>query len=252
MNSDSRSVDPGDCNGRGSRVSSLSAKLLTIYNRLLGSYKPQEWWPDGTGFEIVIGAILVQRATWSNAQLSLANLRAEGAVTPASLLSLDPGRLAALIRPSGCLSAKARALHSCAKTLLRLGISWEDPVIPPPALRAELLETFGVGSETADVITLYAAGQPTFVVDAYTRRLFARLALQPNGRGYEDWRTMFMSNLPSDAALFGDYHALIVRHGQEHCRPTPRCPGCVLQDICPSDTQREPTRLLATVGGTGA
>ena len=39
-----------------------------------------------------------------------------------------------------------------------------------------------IGPETADSIVLYAAGLPLFVVDAYTRRVFARLGL-PEGRG---------------------------------------------------------------------
>ena len=39
-------------------------------------------------------------------------------------------------------------------------------------LRAELLQVRGIGPETADSILLYAGNKPTFVVDAYTRRLF--------------------------------------------------------------------------------
>lgn len=35
----------------------------------------------------------------------------------------------------------------------------------------------GIGPETADSILLYAGQKPSFVVDAYTRRIFSRLGL---------------------------------------------------------------------------
>ena len=41
-------------------------------------------------------------------------------------------------------------------------------------LRTALLSTHGVGPETADSILLYAAHQPYFVIDAYTRRILHR------------------------------------------------------------------------------
>ena len=41
-------------------------------------------------------------------------------------------------------------------------------------LRDELLGVHGIGAETADSILLYAGGLPSFVVDAYTYRIFAR------------------------------------------------------------------------------
>ncbi|NCA89788.1 MAG: endonuclease, partial [Gammaproteobacteria bacterium] len=37
-----------------------------------------------------------------------------------------------------------------------------------------------------------------------------------------------------DAALFNEYHALIVRHGKESCRPRPRCGACCLAGRCPA------------------
>ena len=34
--------------------------------------------------------------------------------------------------------------------------------------------------------------------------------------------------------MFGEYHALIVRLGVEHCRKTPACAGCCLLEVCPT------------------
>ena len=44
-----------------------------------------------------------------------------------------------------------------------------------------------------------------------------------------------MAHLPADAALFNEYHALIVRHGVLRCRKrAPVCHGCPLLDRCPT------------------
>ena len=53
--------------------------------------------------------------------------------------------------------------------------------LPLAELRPLLLGTYGIGEETADDILVYAAGLPSFVVDAYTVRLFTRLGLAPAG-----------------------------------------------------------------------
>ena len=103
-----------------------------------------------------------------------------------------------------------------------------------PALREELLGIHGIGDETADDILLYALGKPVFVVDAYTRRLFHRLGLAPERGPYSEYSTLFTDSLRDDAAMFGEYHALIVRLGVEHCRKTPVCAGCCLLEVCPT------------------
>jgi endonuclease-3 related protein len=90
----------------------------------------------------------------------------------------------------------------------------------------------GIGRETADSIILYAAGLPLFVVDAYTRRIFARLGLIRGDEDYDEIRVFFEQRLPRDAPLFNDYHAQIVRLGKDVCRPKPRCDACPLDDLC--------------------
>jgi endonuclease-3 related protein len=106
--------------------------------------------------------------------------------------------------------------------------------MPHGELRPLLLETHGIGPETADAIVLYAAGRPSFVVDAYTGRTFTRLGFSPAEGSYEGWRRMFMDSLPADPSLFNEYHALIVRHGKDVCRKVPVCRLCPLSDMCPT------------------
>ena len=58
-------------------------------------------------------------------------------------------------------------------------------------LRRGLLSVRGVGPETADAILLYAFGRPVFVIDAYTRRIFARLGAFSGEEPYEVLRQSF-------------------------------------------------------------
>ena len=107
-------------------------------------------------------------------------------------------------------------------------------------LRAELLGIHGIGPETADDIVLYAAGLPSFVIDAYTVRIVDRLGLAPlRGTqsklraGYDAYQALFEANLPPDAALFNEFHALLDAHAVRTCRKRdPRCASCCLRSMC--------------------
>ena len=80
---------------------------------------------------------------------------------------------------------------------------------------------------------LYAAGHPSFVVDAYTRRILNRIGVHLERDSYETWRTFFMERLPTDVTLFNEYHALLDRLGSRVClKSAPRCSQCPLQQIC--------------------
>jgi endonuclease-3 related protein len=210
--------------------------LLTIYERLMQAYGPQGWWPGDGPLQVMVGAVLTQATNWRKVERAIARL-AEAGMLSAEALALAPREvLEELVRPTGYYRAKAERLQSLARMLLE---SCQGDIerlkgLPPKALREMLLRVRGIGPETADSILLYALDYPYFVVDAYTRRLFRRLGCGPRGNSYHEWQRFFMEALPPDATLFNEYHALIVRHGKERCRPRPRCPGCPLLDLCPT------------------
>jgi endonuclease-3 related protein len=209
--------------------------LEDVFERLLARYGPQGWWPgDDRPFVVVVGAILTQAAAWKNVEKALGSLERAGALTPEGLLRLPETDLARLIYPAGYYNAKARKLKAFAEMLhRRCGGHLEGLFgLPLAELRRALLETHGIGPETADDIILYAADRPAFVVDAYTRRIFSRLGLKPAEDTYDAWQSFFMDRLPPDVPLFKEYHALLVRHGKETCRREPLCAGCCLLDVC--------------------
>jgi len=212
----------------------IAEKLLEIYRRLYAAYGSQHWWPAGSPFEVVVGAILTQSAAWVNVERAIENLRAAGILSPEGLLKGSLDELARLIYPAGYYNAKARKLKAFAEALFdRHDGELENLfALPLPGLRQELLATHGIGQETADSIILYAAEKPSFVIDAYTRRVFSRLGLEPPTDSYASWQAMFSEALPPDVQLFNEYHALIDRHAKTVCRKVPLCGQCCLTEIC--------------------
>ena len=215
-------------------------RVRAVYDRLAERYGPRGWWPADGPFEVIVGAILTQRTAWTNVEKALANLKQAGALSPAAMRALSAGELADLIRPSGFYRSKARKLLAFLDLLAEgfEGDLGRMLAAPGNELRPSLLATHGIGAETADVILLYAARQPFFVVDAYTRRTFSRLGVRPGGDTYNAWQRLFEESLPRDAALYGEYHALIVEHAKGICRAEPLCDRCALAEVCESGLGR--------------
>lgn len=214
----------------------MKNRLYDIFHRLAARFGPLHWWPAQTPFEVVVGAILTQNTAWRNVEYAIANLQGAGALTPAALATIDRGELEVLIRPAGFFRQKAERLQLFVEHLFARHGGELAALLTGPLeeVRAELLACKGVGPETADSILLYAGGRPSFVVDAYTRRLFTRLGLLRGDEGYEAVRTLFMESLPADSDLFNEYHALIVEECKVFCRKrAPLCPACPLLACCP-------------------
>jgi endonuclease-3 related protein len=208
--------------------------LMAIYGSMFKRFGPRHWWPAETPFEVCVGAILTQNTAWTNVEKAICALKQAGVMTPSALLEVGQEQLAQLIRPAGYFNVKSTRLKAFVSWLfLHHGGSLECMNTAEwHRLRAELLQVCGIGPETADPILLYAGSKPTFVVDAYTRRLFHRLGLLPEVSGYEETRTLFMTHLPGDVQLFNEYHALIVEQCKQYCRKKPLCNGCPLYDGC--------------------
>jgi len=234
--------------------------LARLYRVLLEAFGPQHWWPGETPFEVMVGTVLTQNTNWRNVERAIANLKAAGVLAPGPLSRLGEGELARLVQPSGFFRVKARRLKALMDWLVARA---EGDLArlrgrPLARLREELLAVPGVGPETADSILLYALGKPTFVVDAYTRRVLSRHGLiEPHAR-YDEVKALFAPIRPASRAprwapalprrgpgcspekggrptrapaerrlaLFNEYHALFVELGKRFCRPQPRCADC--------------------------
>ena len=207
--------------------------LLKIYQKMFDALGPRHWWPGETPFEVIIGAILTQNTIWSNVEKAIKNLKTAGKLSPEGIYELSVTELAKLIRPSGFFNVKAKRVKAFINWLFsryegNLSKMFAQDL---QALRGELLSVKGIGPETADSILLYAGNMPTFVVDAYTHRIFSRHELIPEESTYDEMKSFFEENLPEDVQLFNEYHALLVNIGKMFCKTKKACEPCPLKDL---------------------
>jgi endonuclease-3 related protein len=209
--------------------------LMAMHRTMLKHFGPLHWWPGKTQFEMIVGAILTQNTAWKNVVKALENIKAANALSPRALHEMPPARLAQMIRPSGYFNIKAKRLKSFLSFLHDnySGSLKEMFHEKPETLRKELLDVNGVGPETGDSILLYAGRIPTFVVDAYTKRIFSRHGLLTGKEKYQEVKEFFEKNLPCDTQLYNEYHAQIVNIGKLFCRRIARCEICPLNKYLP-------------------
>lgn len=207
-------------------------RLHQVFRVLHQTHGPQHWWPADSRFEVMVGAVLTQNTAWSNVERAIVALKDAHVLSPEALLALSDAELARLIRPSGYFNVKARRLKALCRWCLEHGGHRRLRHWSTDRLRASLLSVHGIGPETADDILLYAFDRPVFVIDAYTRRLLGRLGHPQAEAPYETFRQSLESALGADTELFNQYHALIVAHGKDVCRPKPRCETCRLVRGC--------------------
>lgn len=211
------------------------------------AYGHQRWWPGETPFEVCVGAILTQNTAWTNVEKAIANLKVAGVLEPTRLFALAETRLADLIRPAGYFNVKARRLRSFLRALVEDFHGDLSRMLdgPTPLVRQRLLAIHGIGPETADSMLLYAGDHASFVVDAYTRRIFSRHGWCAAGASYDDLKTLCESALdekPGAALLdyWQDYHAQLVNVGKDFCRVrAARCAQCPLRPLLPKHRRAE-------------
>ena len=206
---------------------------MKIYSLLRERFGFLDWWPGETRDEILIGAVLTQQTSWKNVEKALANLREADSLSVSAIAEMRIPMLERLIRPSGFYRQKALRLKLLCSKIMSYGSLDTFLSIPYAKLRSELLGCNGIGPETADSIVLYAAGKPSFVIDAYTRRIMQRICGIGESESYGELQRYFSSRLTRSAKLYKDMHAQFVQLGKSNCRKTsPECGTCPMLSIC--------------------
>ncbi|MEK7189416.1 MAG: endonuclease III domain-containing protein, partial [Patescibacteria group bacterium] len=150
--------------------------VVKIFNKLFKQYGSQGWWPvcgSNTLFEICIGAILTQNTAWTNVEKAIRCLLKANLMSPQAISACPATKLQKCIRSSGYYKQKTKKLKIFSQWLIKnyksdLRLFFKNPLT---SAREELLSLWGIGSETADSILLYAGKKPTFIIDTYTKRL---------------------------------------------------------------------------------
>jgi endonuclease-3 related protein len=205
-------------------------ELLKIYNKLESHFGPQHWWPADTPFEVIVGAILTQNTSWKNVERAIENLKNKGVLDIEGINRIPQKQLETLLVPSGFYKIKTKRLKHFIDFLFEKYDGDLNKLLSlgPDPLREELLGINGIGKETADSIILYAGDKPSFVVDAYTRRVFERLGVLQKNMEYDEIKDYFEKKIPKDAKIYNEFHALIVVLAKDICKKKPICGKCPL------------------------
>lgn len=226
--------------------------LRRAYELMFAAHDHLHWWPGDTPFEICVGAILTQNTAWTNVKKAIANLKRAKVLSARKMFDLPASELAELIRPAGYFNIKAGRLRSFLATLLEEhGGTLKRLFAGETAeVRERLLAIKGIGPETADSMLLYAGDHHSFVIDAYTKRIFQRhkwwtgvggqaKAKANTNEEYESLKTLCEGSLGQKSGAeqldyWQDYHAQLVMIGKDFCKTrNPNCEECPLRALLP-------------------
>lgn len=186
-----------------------------------------------TPFELLIAVMLSAQATDKSVNQATAGLFAR-ADTPKALLALGEDGLKSYIRTIGLFNTKARhILQTCALLIERHGGA-------VPRDRAALESLPGVGRKTANVILNTAFGEPTMAVDTHIFRVANRTGLAP-GKTPLAVEQGLLQRIPDE--FLHDAHHWLILHGRYVCTARkPRCPECLIADLCDYPDKTRPNR----------
>lgn len=176
-------------------------------------------------FQLLVATILSAQTTDARVNLVTPALFA-AYPTAAALSAADPAQLEELIRSTGFFRSKARSLLGMARALVE---RYDGEV---PVAMEDLVTLPGVGRKTANVVRSVAFNEPGLPVDTHVGRLARRLGLTQSEDPEVVERDLNALVPPVERGAFS---LRLILHGRAVCTARrPRCPTCVLADVCPS------------------
>jgi endonuclease-3 len=140
------------------------------------------------------------------------------------LLQLGISGLTPHVRHIGLYNAKARHIITTCQLLL------ERHQGEVPRDRAALEALPGVGRKTANVVLNVAFGEPTLAVDTHVFRIANRTGL---ARGTTPLAVELQLLRVTPAEYLPHAHHWLILHGRHVCiARRPKCPDCVIRDLC--------------------
>jgi len=176
-----------------------------------------------TPFQLLVAVILSAQATDVGVNKATARLFPD-APTPEKMLALGEEGLTEYIKTIGLFNTKASNLIKTCKLL----VEQHGGVVPEDRAALEALP--GVGRKTANVILNTAFGQPTIAVDTHIFRVANRTGIAP-GKNVTEVETRLLRLVPEEFRR--DAHHWLILLGRYTCiARKPRCPSCLIQDLC--------------------
>jgi endonuclease-3 len=192
-------------------------------------------------YTLLVAVVLSAQATDKGVNKATAGLF-KIADTPAKMLALGEAGLVDYIKTIGLYRGKAKNIIALSKILL------EQHGGAVPRNRDALESLPGVGRKTANVVLNVAFGEKTIAVDTHIFRVANRTGLAP-GKTPREVEDALLQIVP-DAYVLHAHHWLIL-HGRYVCvARTPKCPECVVRDLCRFAGKTEQAKTITNpVGG---
>ena len=211
------------------------SRVRAILRRLRAVYPEARCSLDfATPWELLVATILSAQCTDERVNLVTPGLfrRYPG---PQAFVEADEGEIARAIFQTGFHNQKARSLRGAALAVL------ERHGGKVPRSTEQLVRLPGVGRKTAAVVSGNAFGRREGIaVDTHVGRLTRRLGLTVE-TDPEKVERQLMAIVPRSAWV--EWSHLLIWHGRAVCiSRAPRCPECVLLDLCPEGQTRVPRR----------
>ena len=191
--------------------------------------------------ELVL-TILSQNTNDRNRDVAYARLR-ERFPRWEQVLDAEVRAIQAAIRPAGLHQQKARRIKRVLRRIveeqgaLSLAFLRRLPVVES---KAWLTHLDGVGPKTAACVLLFSLDRPAFPVDTHIERVGSRLGFYRASTASHEMHRVMEARF--DPAEYFAVHTNLIRHGRTVCKPRPRCPECVLNEICPARQQFDRAR----------
>ena len=177
----------------------------------------------GSPYTLLVAVILSAQATDAGVNKATARLF-QVADNPQAMLALGEDGLREYIKTIGLFNNKAKAIIAMSRALL------EEHGGQVPGERAALEKLPGVGRKTANVVLNTAFGQPTIAVDTHVFRVANRTGLAP-GKTPLAVEQLLEARVPKKYARHA--HHWLILHGRYTCiARKPRCPHCVVRELC--------------------
>ncbi len=199
-------------------------KRHAIFERLKRTNsKPSTELQYHTTFELLVAVILSAQATDKSVNKATVELF-KVAHTPRQIIALGSRGLKRHIKTIGLYNTKAAHIMKTCKLLV------EKYGAAVPSTREALQSLPGVGRKTANVILNTAFGHPTIAVDTHIFRVANRTGLAP-GKNVLAVEEKLLKQVPEEYRQ--DAHHWLILHGRYVCTARkPRCPTCVIYDLC--------------------
>ena len=207
----------------------------TVLREIFARFEAAEPDPEGelehlNAFTLVVAVALSAQATDAGVNKATRGLFAL-ADTPQKMLDLGEDELRERIKTIGLFRNKAR---NVIKLSQRLVDEYGGEV---PTSRAALQSLPGVGRKTANVVLNMWFRHPAQAVDTHIFRVGNRTGIAP-GKDVDAVERAIEDHVPAEYQLRA--HHWLILHGRYTCTARrPRCPACLIRDLCPFEEKTQ-------------